>query len=127
MNISPPSSTITGTNPNSMSSDDVDLEFGADPNNTSSPTPSIITPDHPAFVGCPTAAVQDLFEKCGSNADLLQAFAILLNAKARVSMCMCIYDVFSCLFYELYAMYVLCFIDSLTRTHLLHHCELYSH
>ena len=82
MNISPPSSTITGTNPNSMSSDDVDLEFGAYPNtnNTSSPTPSIITPDHSAFSRCPTAAVQDLFEKCGSNADLLQAFAILLDA-----------------------------------------------
>ena len=61
MNISSPSSTITGTNPNSISSDDVDLEFGADPNTTSSPTPSIITPDHPAFVGCPTAAVQDTY------------------------------------------------------------------
>ena len=88
MNISPPSSTITGTNPNSMSSDDVDLEFGADPNNTSSPTPSIITPDHSAFSRCPTAAVQDLFEKCGSNADLLQAFANLLDAQAKVCMCM---------------------------------------
>ena len=74
-----------------MSSDDVDLEFGADPNtnNSSSPTPSIITLDHPAFVGCPTATVQDLFEKCGSNADLLQTVAILLDAKVKV--CMIVY------------------------------------
>ena len=88
MNISPPSSTITGTNPNSMSSDDVDLEFGADPNNTSSPTPSIITPDHSAFLESAAAKVEDLFEKCGNDAALLQKLANLLDAKVKVSMCM---------------------------------------
>ena len=87
MNISPPSSTITGTNPNSMSSDDVDLEFGADPNNTSSPTPSIITPDHSAFLESAAAKVKDLFEQCGGNAVLLQALANLLVEEAKVCMC----------------------------------------
>ena len=86
MNISLPSSTITGTNPNSnsISSDDVDLEFGADPN-TSSPTPSIITPDHSAFLESAAAKVKDM---CGSNAVLLQALANLLVEEAKVCMCM---------------------------------------
>ena len=84
MNISSPSSTITGTNPNSISSDDVDLEFGADPNTTSSPTPSIITPDHSAIL----ESAEDLFEKCGNDAALLQKLANLLDAKVKVCMCM---------------------------------------
>ena len=85
MNISSPSSTITGTNPNSISSDDVDLEFGADPNTTSSPTPSIITPDHSAFLESAAAKVKDM---CGGNAVLLQALANLLVEEAKVCMCM---------------------------------------
>ena len=87
MNISPPSSTITGTNPNSNSiySEDVDLEFGADPNNTSSPTPSINTPDHSAFLKSAAAKVKDM---CGGNAVLLQALANLLVEEAKVCMCM---------------------------------------
>jgi len=90
MNISSPSSTITGTNPNPISSDDVDLEFGADPNtnNSSTPTPSINTPDHSAFLESAAAKVEDLFEKCGNDAALLQKLANLLDAKVKVSMCM---------------------------------------
>ena len=73
--------TMTTTPTDSIYSEDIDVEVGADPKTkTSSPTPSIIiiTPEHVAFEGSTTAKVEALFKSVGNNTAVLQLVADLL-------------------------------------------------